>query len=497
MKIAFIHLGRENLGIEYLSSILKNEGHDVKLFLDQGLFGMNDNVFSIKFLEKLFSKENKLLNNILDYDPDITAFSVSTSTYQWSVKIADEIKKKIQTKIIFGGIHPTLLPQECTKNPSVDFVIRGEAEAAFPELLRKLENNSDFSDVKNLCFKKDDVVQMTPLGKPTDLDKLPLPDKALFEKFVDFEDDYLLVTTRGCLYNCSFCCEANMNEMYKFKFFRRRSVSHVMKELRYMKKKYNFKRMMIQDDIFYTDKEWLKDFLSRLKEEINVPFRCQAHVFHFDEEAAKMLKEGGCYSVEFGIQSMNQELRNKILNRAESDSKIEEVFNICDKVNLHYEVDHIFALPYDKEEHYVYAAKFYSKFKFIKRIKCHYMTYFPELKITGKALEAGELTTDDIKKFNEGNSSTYFHGGSVRNDKRWKMWKDFENLFKILPLLSESTVNFILDKKLYKYMHFIPSIMIVSLQVVLAIKKKDIRFVIYINRYLQGFKKLFTIKAGA
>ncbi|MDP7422986.1 MAG: hypothetical protein QGH40_13980, partial [bacterium] len=81
MKICFVHLGREHLGIEYLSSILKEAGHEVALAYDPGLFGTEDNVFYIPFLEKIFSRKEDVLALIERSAPDLVAFTVYTGTY--------------------------------------------------------------------------------------------------------------------------------------------------------------------------------------------------------------------------------------------------------------------------------------------------------------------------------------------------------------------------------------------------------------------------------
>ncbi|MEM2982896.1 MAG: cobalamin-dependent protein, partial [Candidatus Bathyarchaeia archaeon] len=100
MRICFCHLGRENLGIEYLSAVLKAEGHEVFLAYDPGLFGINDNVLYFPWLERVFERDKALLERIEAMRPDIVAFSVYTGTYQWAARMAGRIKGSIDTRTV-------------------------------------------------------------------------------------------------------------------------------------------------------------------------------------------------------------------------------------------------------------------------------------------------------------------------------------------------------------------------------------------------------------
>jgi len=108
MKVAFAHPGFENLGIEYLSAVLKQHGHAVKLFLDPTLF--RDTFLNTAFPAKVFAYRERLLKRILAYGPDVIAFSVVTVNYQWACDFAARIKEVASTPIVFGGNHVTSAP---------------------------------------------------------------------------------------------------------------------------------------------------------------------------------------------------------------------------------------------------------------------------------------------------------------------------------------------------------------------------------------------------
>lgn len=488
MKIVFVHFGREHLGLEYLSSVLKSNGHNVELVCDSGLFSREDNVFCSSFLEKVFSKKN-IVKEIVNLKPDLVGFSPYTTTYLWACKIAKEIKESICAPIVFGGIHTTLVPQEILRNNFVDFAIAGEGEYALLELVENLSGKSSLDKIGNLWFKKNGKIISNKLHPPLNLDKVPFPDKNLFSNYVRFKDDYMTMCTRGCHFNCSYCCESYLNKIYEGKYFRRRSIENVISELKIMKSRYKFREMMFFDSIFFTDKMWVRNFLKEYQREISVPFRCTGHVLFFDFEFGKLMKESGCYCINFGVQTFNPNIRRVILNRSETNRDIKEAFNICDKLELRYDVDLVFGLPEIKLQDYLYTIEFMKEFKFLNRLKCYYLSFFPNTEIIERAKEFNILKDKDIDNINKGKTGDFFHLDSIKDTKH-KRWKEnFSKIYKIYPLIPDYLKNLVVQKMLYSWFHIIPNFFIVLLQLLIAIKNKDHRFKIYINSYLYNFKK--------
>jgi len=319
---------------------------------------------------------------------------------------------------------------------------------------------------------------------------LPLPDKELFEKEINYQDDYLIMTSRGCPYNCSYCCESYYNRLYQRKFFRRRSVDSVLNELRVMKKRYNFREVMFNDSIFFTNLDWLKELLEKYKSQIGVPFRCFGRVNAFSEEVAELLKWAGCYAIEFGIQTMNENLRRKVLNRPESNQDSHNAFKICDRYEISYDIDHMFGLPEEREEDHIYAAKVYVGLKYLNRIKCHHLIYFPNLAITSLAERKGILSTSDIQLISAGEQRTdFFHLSSVKDANWQRINKSYQTLYKFLPLLSPTQINFIFKHKLQRKLHRLPGAIVIFLQLLVAIRGKDYRFILYMKYYYWRIKR--------
>jgi len=482
MRVTFVHLGRENVGIEYLSSVLKQAGHQVCLAYDPGLFGPNDNVLYIPWLERVFSQERQIVRKVVRSNPDLIALSVYTNTYQWARHMAKKLREHVDAPIVLGGIHPTLVPDEVMKDPFVDFAIVGEGEEALLELVER--GRKSCGDIRNLWYRENGEVKGNPPRPPIeDLDALPMPDKGLFERDVNFGDDYLILTARGCRFSCSYCCESFMNRLYRGRYFRRRGVDSVMHELAIMRDRYRYREVMFNDSIFFTDKEWLAEVLTRFSDEIGVPFRCFGQSRYLDEDIARMLKDAGCYAIEFGVQTTNDAIRRRVLSRGDTMENVRRAVAICDELGIAYDIDHMFGLPDETEPDHLDAARFYSGLKCLNRLKCHNLTYFPNLRITDIAHQRGILDEEDLEDIRTGQVGDFFHVDSIGDEELRRLNRSVQVLYKILPLLPPRWLEYLLADGRHRKLRRIPGPLVVLAQILVAIKNRDYRYLVYLKYY--------------
>lgn len=309
MKIAFIHSYDyyEPIGIMTLSSVLKSHGHQCELI-------------DIK-LERKFDKA------IENFKPDIIAYSVTSNRWKYYQKLNQDLKTKHSFFAIFGGPHATFFPEFINEN-GIDAICRGEGEYAILELADALENNKDFTQIKNLWVKQGKLIIKNDIRDLIhDLDSIPFPDRELINKYKHYQkrSRIRIITSRGCPYNCSYC----FNNQYKDlsatagKFVRHRSPENVIEELEGLIKLYNPRNLEFHDDIFILDKKWLKEFTAlKIKKNINIPYEVNVRVNLVTPEIVTLLKNSGCYSVQFGIETGNIEHRRQILNRDMSNETI-------------------------------------------------------------------------------------------------------------------------------------------------------------------------------
>lgn len=498
-------MGAENLGIEALSAFLKQAGHEVALAYDPSLFD-DRTYYKIDFLAKLFSTRKEVIKKAVASRPDLIGVNVFIDNYKWALYMAREIKKSINVPVIFGGVFPTACPETVLKNDCVDMVCLGEGEQPLLELVNSMAKGEIDYGIKNIWLKKDlpagrqggKIIIKNTLRPLQDFDKMPLYDKELFEKELVMKNHYLTVAQKGCPYSCTYC---EHNFLRKFDegiglHLRRKSIDNIINELKIMKEKYDFKEVDFKDNIFTVGKQWTLDFFKRYKEEINVPFRILSHPLCMDEDIAKAIKEAGVHRVQLGIQSMNQKTRNEVLKRLETNEQIINCFKALDKYKVNYSIDHIFGLPYETEKEQIEAARVYAKLKSCSRITVFWLTYFPKTDMVQIAQNAGLISQKDIESIERGDEPTYqTEQGSLRDEKLKDIFKNYQILFRLMPVLPKFVINFILDHHLQRFFKYLPRGTVVFLaDHYVSFARHDYSAINYLKYYLFQMKKVMKFK---
>jgi len=493
MKVAFIQLESESLGVEYLSAALKNEGHETSLYYEPCLF--SDSHVMVGRSGDFFSFTDHLIDRVIEDAPDLICFSVLTNNVRWSLDTASRIKKRRPIMTVFGGIHATSVPERLIRNPQVDAVCIGEGEEALVELADHLEREKPFHQIPNLHVKYKGTVHENPV-RPLEenLDAIAYPDKSLYyDAFPFFQRVYTMVATRGCPYNCSYCNNNISRRLYKGKgrYLRQRSVGNVIEELRQAKKKWQLKSVDFHDDIFTVNREWIQDFCVRYKKEIALPFKCVAHVEYLDEALLRMLEDAGCRNMQVGIQTYNEEVRRTILNRHMSNETMEKALMPIQKTRIGLIADHIMGLPRDTEAWQVEAARFYNRIR-PKVIYGFWLTCYPRTKIARYSLDEGMISPEDYEAMEEGNPKTIMTVGGKVQDR--DTLRPFQFIFGYIPLLPRWLVNFLLNKRRYRFLPGSPLIATVLPRIIKSFFWRDIRAKLNMNRYKFFIPKLLRLR---
>jgi len=318
------------LGVSYVSSMARQAGHSVMAAV---------------------LNERDLLEVARGFAPDLVAFGCTTGFHRKYLEAVREIGRSVDALTVMGGAHPTFFPEVLEESAELDFIIRGEAEDSFIQLLEALEGGRGLDSVGNLVFRRDGVIVHNPLlPLREDLDSIPFPDRELLDRYSERlnRKAVFAITGRGCPYDCSYCFNHAYKELYSGlgRMCRRRSVENVLQELEDLRIN-NPKLQMIvfQDDIFVLDRDWVLDFCREYRRRVGLPFHCHLRANLVDREIAARLREAGCVSVKMAIEFASDRLRNGILNRNMSRETILEACSAVKEAGIVLVTQNILGIP--------------------------------------------------------------------------------------------------------------------------------------------------------
>ncbi len=472
-------MGAENISVSYMATVCKSLGHTVKVAFDRALFD-DKQYFSIRFLAKLFDKKQQVIDVIISEKPDVLALSVFSDNYQWSLDLVRRVKEKYPYFVtVWGGIHPTSVPEEVIQRDEVDFLIEGDGELPMEKLLHALENGKKFEDVPNLWFKKDGKIHPGKHVFLNDGPNFPVPDKQVFESFIPIEEYYLTVTNKGCIQKCSFCSENfkfdHESELREGSFIREKSVEVVIQELREMKRKYNLKYIDIKNNVLSGSKKWIKEFCEKYPKAVGLPFRVMVQPLQLQSDYAFLLKKANCHHVQMGIESFNAKVRKEVLLRDETTEQVIIALDNLEKASINYSADLILGLPGESEEDLIFALKTLSPKKHLIRASIFWLQYAPKVDITNQALKQGFIGAKDEEMINKGLQDNYLSTGSAMEDDRKRILKTYHILFRLLPIVPHKIMTWLLDSGIYRAFRFLPFqiAFIIAIDVFVSYVRKD------------------------
>ncbi len=501
MKITFVALGSEQLGISQLSAIAKRDGHKVGMAFSAAMF--NDRFYlEIPSLAKLFDDRKDVLQAIKDQQPDVLAFSCLTSTYQWMLEIARAAKEiNPNVKTVFGGVHISAVPDRAIQRPEVDYVVSGEGDVAFSKILDAIASGGPTLPIPNTRFKTPDgtVVRGLQQGFIQDLDALPYFDKTIWEDHIRIADMYVTMASRGCPYTCSFCFNnffSKLPEEKRGKYVRQRSVDHVLHELNHAKKKYKIKYVDFQDDVFTVNKPWIKEFTERYKQEINLPFQCLVHPQYFDDDIAKWMSDAGCEWIQMGIQTMDEKFKHEHLRRYEDSDHIVRGLEAMNRHGIKAKVDHMLGLPGEPIGSQETALKLYSE-QTPRRIQTFWTCFLPGTELMKQGLEQGLLSEAQAERLNEGIDFYFFRNNeNISNQELVGIYQSYEFLYRIMPALPSFFKKKIKPRHVKWMPQFLKNMIGIVFDLFAAFRDRNADLPMYANHYLHHLYAFTLRKLG-
>lgn len=320
---------RELFGPMYLSSVLKNAGHQVE--------------FS--------SVSRKNLQNKMDtFSPDVVAFSSITGHFKTLLKINNALKDEYSFFSVFGGPHATYEPG-IVNHPGIDAVCRGEGEEAFVDFLDRFQNNKQFEKTPNFWVKRNqDIFRNDIRPMIENMDDLPFPDRDLYYRTfgeVGLNPVKSFMNGRGCPYKCSYCQNSNLMRLYRKvgNKVRIRSVENTLEEIERVRQDFGLQLVRFVSDIFYTNIHWLEEFSEKYPKRIGLPFFCLLAPPLVNEKSVRLLKRAGVLTVAVGIESADEATRKTLLNRMISDECVHKALHLLQEARINVMSYNIIGIP--------------------------------------------------------------------------------------------------------------------------------------------------------
>ncbi|MBT3514584.1 MAG: radical SAM protein [Nitrospina sp.] len=348
---------RPPLALMYISGYLKQQGIQTQIVdsIMESQTVRGESFFSNK---KGFFKiiEDQTIQQISKIDTDIIGITCYTPEVDEVEQLAHRIKSiKPNAKIVAGGIHPTLYPDDLLgPNSDIDFVIFGEGEISLHELVVAIRLGKDIHKLKGVGFydrstSKKVITERQLLDY--ELDSISCPDyEGIDMSYYTNASPYAirgvftrsmyLSASRGCPSSCTFCVAPELRDfnfasgIKKNAGVRLRTPKHLFEEVAFLKEKYKIDSFYFIDDLFTLDEEMVSGFCElMIKNKMNLVWGCSSKVNTVDYNSLKHMKAAGCIQLDFGVEKASDEQMH-LLKKGTKVREVKETFKNCHELGI-------------------------------------------------------------------------------------------------------------------------------------------------------------------
>jgi len=254
---------------------------------------------------------SEIKSTILEFKPDVIGITTKSQNFK-SVCIVARLAKEINKDIVLivGGPHPSMAGSDIFKCADFDVSVIGEGEDVIVELLNTIAARENFHDIRGIIYREDgQIIETAPREFIKDLDSLCFPHESAPEVLKDYEHYPRtafrnIFTIRGCPYNCLFCGSYKIWSR-KSRF---RSPENVVREIKHLQNM-GLRLVHFDDDTFGVSKKHIHDLCNAIREHCpGLKWSSEIHVKLVDEQSISIMKASGCYSIQIGIESGNNEI---------------------------------------------------------------------------------------------------------------------------------------------------------------------------------------------
>jgi radical SAM superfamily enzyme YgiQ (UPF0313 family) len=343
---------------------------------------------------------------------NLVCISIRASAYANSAAILTErIQEELDIAVLWGGMHPTLVPDECIG--IADMVLRGEGEHAIVELADRLRDGDDTADTQNVWIHRspDEIYKNDLRPLVQDLDSLAFRDFTSHEsKYFIYGNTYVqgdpihgepvfgMMGSRGCIYKCSYCYNSTYKkDIYPSqKWFRVRSPASIIEEIRQAQSHWPMKRVRFDDEVFNFRVDWIEEFCERYTRDVGLPFEIFIEPKLVNEARMTMLRDAGLSNVYMGIQS-SERVTGHLYDRRVKNRSISDIAEMYHRLGVKPHFQLIYDDPVSTEDDKRALFDMIASFPHPYDLFLFSMTVFPGSELNNKLIASGMISPYDIE----------------------------------------------------------------------------------------------------
>jgi anaerobic magnesium-protoporphyrin IX monomethyl ester cyclase len=395
------------MGLCYIAAVLEEQGHEVLIwnadYTDKYSY-ISEGSSSLK-VERMADQYNEYKKNLHDtsfpiwnecyktigeFSPDYVGISAYTSCVISALKVAHIVKAiRPEAKVILGGPHATIYPEELIGNIDVDFVVIGEGETTARNLISADHSVQDLSSIKGLYYKDAGKIMRNPCRDSfEDVNAIQFPAKHLVKDkesmpAISFQ---IIYSSRGCPYNCIFCGSYRTHG----KKIRYRNPASVVDEIVHTQKRFGTYNFFFCDDTFTANPGHAEAIINEiLARKLNIAWSCQTRPEKLSNELAEKMKQSGCQRVSVGVETGSERIRSLIKKGNRLDD-IERGFDILKRKGIDTVGFFMFGFPTETKE------EIHETIAFMKKLDpviahCNIVTPDPGTELMAMIMEQNTL----------------------------------------------------------------------------------------------------------
>ncbi len=363
-RIAFVVTTcHEFEGIKVLSAMLKQRGHEADAFIT--------------------AEEKDFAGAVERYEPDIVGIYATTGQETWALEHVRQWRKALpHLKVVMGGPHPSFDIEVLREEDFLDASIKAEAEETVLDLVDAWSAGRSIEDIPNVAYLSSSGPVQNPIRPAIqDLDSLPFPDVDPFYKYPFLRAKRVMQVhaSRGCQNSCTYCSVGLMKKEWVSgrgdKFNRTKSVDYLCEEMNDILARYpGFRMVNFGDAALNMERGWLDEVATKWPQRVGLPFACNININFLNEADIINLKRSGCVSVQFGLESGNEDVRLRVYKKGYTDKIVHEIPALLRKHKISFRTNNIMGSPAETLEDMYQTVR---QNKAIKPQGCTVLIYRP------------------------------------------------------------------------------------------------------------------------